>query len=89
MHPQFTEPEAALRAAGHEVGRVLLRPEEGFRLDPTTVPKDADLVVVGNPTNPTSVLHPAGTLAALARHRGTVGSDPLDPDAARSPSALG
>jgi histidinol-phosphate aminotransferase len=31
------------------------------------VPADADLVVVGNPTNPTSVLHPAGAIAELAR----------------------
>ncbi|KPC81569.1 aminotransferase [Streptomyces sp. NRRL S-4] len=67
VHPQFTEPEAALRAAGHEVGRVLLRPEDAFRLDPAAVPEDADLVVVGNPTNPTSVLHPAGVLEELAR----------------------
>jgi histidinol-phosphate aminotransferase len=58
VHPQFTEPEAALLAAGHRVERVLLRPEDGFRLDPALVPGDADLVVVGNPTNPTSVLHP-------------------------------
>ncbi|MFH8518698.1 Rv2231c family pyridoxal phosphate-dependent protein CobC [Streptomyces gelaticus] len=67
VHPQFTEPEAALRAAGHEVGRVLLRAEDGFRLDPSAVPEDADLVVVGNPTNPTSVLHPAAVLEQLAR----------------------
>jgi len=67
VHPQFTEPEAALRAAGHEVRRVLLRAEEGFRLDPAAVPEDADLVVVGNPTNPTSVLHPASALEELAR----------------------
>lgn len=67
VHPQFTEPEAALRAAGHEVGRVVLRPEDGFRLDPSAVPEEADLVVVGNPTNPTSVLHPAGVLEQLAR----------------------
>ncbi|MBA0050477.1 threonine-phosphate decarboxylase [Streptomyces sp. AJS327] len=67
VHPQFTEPEAALRDAGHRVRRVLLRPEDGFRLDPAAVPDDADLVVVGNPTNPTSVLHPSGTLAALDR----------------------
>ncbi|MGA4799613.1 Rv2231c family pyridoxal phosphate-dependent protein CobC [Streptomyces lavendulocolor] len=67
VHPQFTEPEAALRDAGHEVRRVLLREEDGFRLDPAAVPEDADLVVVGNPTNPTSVLHPAALLARLAR----------------------
>jgi histidinol-phosphate aminotransferase len=58
VHPQFTEPEAALLAAGHRVERVLLRPENGFRLDSELVPDDADLVVIGNPTNPTSVLHP-------------------------------
>ncbi|MHA6763486.1 Rv2231c family pyridoxal phosphate-dependent protein CobC [Streptacidiphilus sp. PAMC 29251] len=67
VHPQFTEPEAALLDAGHTVERLILRPEDGFRLDPAAVPEDADLVVVGNPTNPTSVLHPAADLAALAR----------------------
>jgi histidinol-phosphate aminotransferase len=67
VHPQFTEPEAALRSAGHLVDRVILRPEDGFVLDPSAVPRDADLVVIGNPTNPTSVLHPADTLRELAR----------------------
>ena len=66
VHPQFTEPEAALQAAGHAVHRVLLEPRDGFRLDPARIPADADLVVVGNPTNPTGVLHPAADLAALA-----------------------
>ncbi|GAB3568298.1 Rv2231c family pyridoxal phosphate-dependent protein CobC [Amycolatopsis endophytica] len=65
VHPQFTEPEAALRAAGHEVDRVVLPASDGFRLGP--VPESADLVFVGNPTNPTSVLHPASALRALAR----------------------
>ncbi|MFE4547117.1 Rv2231c family pyridoxal phosphate-dependent protein CobC [Streptomyces sp. NPDC056785] len=67
VHPQFTEPEAALRDAGHSVDRVVLREEDGFRLDPGAVPEEADLVVIGNPTNPTSVLHPAGSLVELAR----------------------
>jgi histidinol-phosphate aminotransferase len=67
VHPQFTEPEAALRAAGHAVERVLLPAADGFRLDPSAVPEDADLVLVGNPVNPTSVLHPAAALRALAR----------------------
>jgi histidinol-phosphate aminotransferase len=67
VHPQFTEPEAALRDAGHTVRRVLLSPGDGFRLDPSAIPEDADLVVIGNPTNPTSVLHPAETVAAMAR----------------------
>ena len=63
VHPQFTEPESALRAAGHEVSRVVLTGD--FRLGP--VPGDADLVMIGNPTNPTSVLHPSAQVAALAR----------------------
>lgn len=67
VHPQFTEPEAALLAAGHEVTRVLTPAGNGFRFDPASVPEDADFVVVGNPTNPTGVLHPARDLAALAR----------------------
>ncbi|MER5254608.1 Rv2231c family pyridoxal phosphate-dependent protein CobC [Streptomyces sp. NPDC002855] len=67
VHPQFTEPEAALRDAGHVVGRVLLREEDGFRLSGAVVPEGADLVVIGNPTNPTSVLHPAESIAELAR----------------------
>ncbi|MDT5042756.1 MAG: histidinol-phosphate aminotransferase [Actinoplanes sp.] len=72
VHPQFTEPEAALRNAGHQVDRVLLREQDGFRLDPALVPTDADLVFVGNPTNPTSVLHPAAAISALAREGRTL-----------------
>jgi cobyrinic acid a,c-diamide synthase len=67
VHPQFTEPEAALLAAGHRPRRVLLDAADGFRLDPARVPEDADLLVVGNPTNPTSVLHPAEVLERLRR----------------------
>ncbi|MGH3349372.1 MAG: Rv2231c family pyridoxal phosphate-dependent protein CobC [Nocardioides sp.] len=67
VHPQFTEPHAALEQAGHEVTEVHCRAENGFALDPAAVPEDADLVVVGNPTNPTGVLHPAATLLALLR----------------------
>jgi histidinol-phosphate aminotransferase len=65
VHPQFTEPEAALRAAGHEVTRCELA--WPFRLDPTLIPPTADLVFIGNPTNPTSVLHPRDLLQTLAR----------------------
>ncbi len=67
VHPQFTEPEAALRNAGHQVERVVLSEKDGFRLDPALIPDHADLVFIGNPTNPTSVLHPAADLAKLAR----------------------
>jgi cobyrinic acid a,c-diamide synthase len=67
VHPQFTEPHAALTAAGHAVTTVLCRAEDGFALDPAEVPDDADLVFVGNPTNPTGVLHPAAALRRLRR----------------------
>ncbi|MCE3555256.1 Rv2231c family pyridoxal phosphate-dependent protein CobC [Pseudonocardia sp. RS11V-5] len=67
VHPGFTEPEAALRGAGLAVGHVLTVEADGHRLDPAAVPEEADLVVVGNPTNPTGVLHPAADLRALAR----------------------
>jgi histidinol-phosphate aminotransferase len=63
VHPSFTEPEAALRAAGHEVTRVVLKAP--YVLDPAQVPDDADLVIVGNPTNPTGVVHTR--LAELCR----------------------
>lgn len=65
LHPSFTEPELALREAGVPVTRVVLAPP--YRLDPAAVPVEADLVVLGNPTNPTSVLHPADTIRALRR----------------------
>jgi len=65
VHPQFTEPEAALREAGHRVERVLL--DDPYVLDPARVPAGADLVIVGNPTNPTSVAHPPEALTALTR----------------------
>ena len=65
VHPQFTEPEAALRAAGH-LGRlgdppVPVHPRPGAGTD------DADLVFVGNPTNPTSVAHPRAAVLGLVR----------------------
>lgn len=65
VHPSFTEPEAALRAVGHDVHRVVL--PAPYELRPELVPDDADLVVIGNPTNPTGVLHDAATLLALRR----------------------
>ncbi|MDR7300828.1 Rv2231c family pyridoxal phosphate-dependent protein CobC [Haloactinomyces albus] len=67
VHPSFTEPEFALRSAGVPITRVPLAPEDGYRLRPEAVPDEADMVVLGNPTNPTSVLHPAETIRLLAR----------------------
>ncbi|KQV78039.1 cobyrinic acid a,c-diamide synthase [Nocardioides sp. Root122] len=70
VHPQFTEPEVALRTAGHTPGQVVLRHDDGFRLTPGQIPDDADLVIIGNPTNPTGVRHPADTIRSLTRpHR--------------------
>ncbi|WP_239083991.1 Rv2231c family pyridoxal phosphate-dependent protein CobC [Asanoa ishikariensis] len=92
VHPQFTEPEAALLAAGHQVGRVVLPPP--YTLDPALVPASADLVFIGNPTNPTSVLHPASSLAALARPGRILVVDEafadttLGPSGAAEPSSL-
>ena len=65
VHPQFTEPEMALRDVGSVVERAVLPPP--FDLAEAHVPDAADLVVVGNPTNPTSRLHPATAVLALAR----------------------
>ncbi|HZA05129.1 MAG TPA: cobyrinate a,c-diamide synthase [Propionibacteriaceae bacterium] len=67
VHPQFTEPEAALRAAGQVPQRVLLPSSTGFRLQPEQVPADADLVMIGNPTNPTGTLHSAAAIRSLLR----------------------
>nr|WP_246159612.1 Rv2231c family pyridoxal phosphate-dependent protein CobC [Nocardioides antri] len=65
VHPQFTEPHAALEQAGHRVTEVVV--PHPFLLDPALVPDDVDLVFVGNPTNPTGALHPADAIRALLR----------------------
>ena len=63
--PSFTEPDVALRSAGVTVRHVVLDPP--FGLDGARVPDEADLVVVGNPTNPTAVLHTREQILALRR----------------------
>jgi histidinol-phosphate aminotransferase len=65
VHPSFTEPEVALRAARRPPRHVVLEAPWGLRAE--NIPDDADLIVVGNPTNPTGVLHDGQTLAALCR----------------------
>jgi histidinol-phosphate/aromatic aminotransferase/cobyric acid decarboxylase-like protein/adenosyl cobinamide kinase/adenosyl cobinamide phosphate guanylyltransferase len=67
VHPGFTEAEAALRAHGVPVVRVLRERERGFALDPQAVPAQADVVIVGNPASPSGTLDPAATLLALRR----------------------
>ncbi len=63
--PCFTEPEAVLATAGVPVHHVVLAPP--FGLAGASVPEEADLVVVGNPTNPTSVLHAREQILSLRR----------------------
>lgn len=65
VHPQFTEPDAALRRAGRPARHHVVRPWGKEGID--TVPDDADLVIIGNPTNPTGTLHKRATLLALRR----------------------
>jgi cobyrinic acid a,c-diamide synthase len=65
IHPQFTEPEAALLAAGHHPQRLILSSVAGFQLNPDEVPPESDLIMIGNPTNPTSVLYPAALINSL------------------------
>ena len=67
VHPGFTEAEAALRAHGVPIARVLRDRERDFRLDPSAVPAEADVVVLGNPASPSGTLDPASALLALRR----------------------
>ncbi|MGC3993091.1 MAG: cobyrinate a,c-diamide synthase [Propionicimonas sp.] len=74
VHPQFTEPEAALRAAGHAVQRWLLPVAAGESADPAgpplgDLPAWADALFVGNPTNPTGWLHRRDHLLDAGRGR--------------------
>lgn len=78
--PSFTEPEAVLTAAGVPVDHVVLPPP--FALADAAVPDDADLLVLGNPTNPTGVLHPRESVLALRRPGRIVVVDEAFADAA-------
>jgi histidinol-phosphate/aromatic aminotransferase/cobyric acid decarboxylase-like protein len=66
IHPSFTEPEAALRACGSHVVHVL-RDSERWHFTPGEVPEDAEIVVLGNPNNPTGTLDLPEAILALAR----------------------
>ncbi|MDV3128070.1 Rv2231c family pyridoxal phosphate-dependent protein CobC [Mycobacterium sp. 21AC1] len=72
--PSFTEPEAVFAAAGIPVHHAVLPPPFALAglartrgADTPGIPDEADLVVVGNPTNPTGVLHPREHVLALRR----------------------
>lgn len=71
IHPGFTEPEACLVESGIDVDRVVL--QAPFALDKAVnalgfggVHEEADLVVIGNPTNPTGRLYSVDELSRLA-----------------------
>jgi histidinol-phosphate/aromatic aminotransferase/cobyric acid decarboxylase-like protein/adenosyl cobinamide kinase/adenosyl cobinamide phosphate guanylyltransferase len=72
VHPGFTESEAALRAHGIPVQRVLRDPDAGFALRPEQVPAGAELVIVGNPASPSGTLDPVAAIGALTRPGRTV-----------------
>jgi len=66
VHPGFTEPEAALRSVGCRVTRVMREPVE-WSLDTAAVPPNVDMVVLGNPDNPTGRLERTTELATTGR----------------------
>jgi histidinol-phosphate aminotransferase len=70
VHPQFTEPDRTLAACGRSAAPVIL--SDPYTLDPAVIPGDADLVVIGNPTNPTGVLHPRAAIEAIMKPGRTV-----------------
>jgi histidinol-phosphate/aromatic aminotransferase/cobyric acid decarboxylase-like protein/adenosyl cobinamide kinase/adenosyl cobinamide phosphate guanylyltransferase len=72
IHPGFTETEAALRAHGVPVARVLRDPEDGFAVRAAAVPEAADLVIVGNPASPSGTLVAAATILQLRRPGRTI-----------------
>lgn len=69
VHPQFTEPEAALRAVGAAVQRWLLPVSAAATPTLVDLPAWADAVFIGNPTNPTGWLHPRDVLLRAAGDR--------------------
>ncbi|MEL6052334.1 Rv2231c family pyridoxal phosphate-dependent protein CobC [Corynebacterium rouxii] len=70
IHPGFSEPDIVLTDAHIPVHRCILAPP--FELSPENIPDNADLVVIGNPTNPTGVVHSKELLAQLCAPGRTV-----------------
>ncbi len=65
VHPQFTEPEAALHRADRPVERWVLDPRDRRPLLREDIASGIGTVLIGNPTNPTGRLHHADDLRAL------------------------
>ncbi|MDO9356081.1 MAG: bifunctional adenosylcobinamide kinase/adenosylcobinamide-phosphate guanylyltransferase, partial [Solirubrobacteraceae bacterium] len=72
LHPLFTEAEAAMRAAGVPVIRVMRDPAGDFAIDPAAVPADADVVLVGNPAAAAGTIAGRETILALRRPGRTI-----------------
>ncbi|MGY4650297.1 Rv2231c family pyridoxal phosphate-dependent protein CobC [Mycobacterium sp. URHB0021] len=77
--PSFPEPETALTGAGVRIRHVTLAPP--FGLAGAVVPDEPDLVVIGNPTNPTGVLHGREQILGLRRPGRTIVVDEAFADA--------
>ncbi len=72
LYPLFTEAEAALHALGVPVIRVLRDPARDFAIDAASVPDDADLVLVGNPSAGSGTLVARDAIRALRRPGRTI-----------------
>lgn len=70
--PGFTESEAALRAVGARITHVPRTAKTDWALDPSAVPEECDLVVLGRPENPTGTLDPRESILRLRRPGRTV-----------------
>ncbi|QDZ42987.1 Rv2231c family pyridoxal phosphate-dependent protein CobC [Corynebacterium sp. sy039] len=70
IHPGFSEPELIFHESGVESDRIIL--QEPFKdlgdISEQLQHNDNDLVIIGNPTNPTGVLHDRENIAELATH---------------------
>lgn len=69
--PCFFEYEQSLQAVDCQITNVWLRAEDGFELTTEFVSQiaaDADLVILGNPNNPTGRMIPEEVLAAVRAH---------------------
>ncbi len=66
VHPSFTEPHAALEAVGASVATVL-RDDRALAAGPRHRAADAEIVVVGNPNNPTGALDDPAAILALCQ----------------------
>ncbi|MGL4306415.1 MAG: aminotransferase class I/II-fold pyridoxal phosphate-dependent enzyme, partial [Mycobacteriaceae bacterium] len=65
VQPSFTEPELVFRQANIPITQVVL--PAPFVFAPQLVPEEADLVLLGNPTNPTSITHSRKDILDLRR----------------------